>query len=94
MIPKSGNRFSEKIMLQQKDRSMTQTKVLSDLNAMVWKIEVAAGQRVAAGDTLLVLEAMKMEIPVTAPRAGTVAAILVAEKQMVAEGETLALLDG
>jgi len=81
-------------MLQQKDRSMTQTKVLSDLNAMVWKIEVAAGQRVAAGDTLLVLEAMKMEIPVTAPRAGTVAAILVAEKQMVAEGETLALLDG
>jgi len=88
MIPKSGNRFSEKIMLQQKDRSMTQTKVLSDLNAMVWKIEVAAGQRVAAGDTLLVLEAMKMEIPVTAPRAGTVAAIL------VAEGETLALLDG
>ena len=72
---------------------MTQTKVLSDLNAMVWKIEVAAGQRVAAGDTLIVLEAMKMEIPVTAPRDGTVAAILVAEKQMVAEGEALAVLE-
>jgi len=73
---------------------MAQTKVLSELNAIVWKIEVAAGQRVAAGDTLIVLEAMKMEIPVTAPRAGTVAAILVVEKQMVAEGEALALLDG
>jgi len=73
---------------------MAQTKVLSDLNAMVWKIEVAPGQQVSAGDTLIVLEAMKMEIPVTAPRGGVVAAILVAEKQMVAEGEALALLDG
>jgi biotin carboxyl carrier protein len=45
---------------------------------------------VSAGDTLIVLEAMKTE---TAPRGGTVAAILVAEKQMVAEGATLALLD-
>jgi acetyl-CoA carboxylase biotin carboxyl carrier protein len=72
---------------------MAQTKVLSDLNAMVWKIEVKAGQQVSAGDTLIVLEAMKMEIPVTAPRGGVVAAILVSEKQMVAEGEALALLD-
>ena len=72
---------------------MAQTKIFSDLNAMVWKIEVAAGARVSAGDTLIVLEAMKMEIPVTAPRAGVVSAILVAEKQMVAEGEALAVLD-
>jgi acetyl-CoA carboxylase biotin carboxyl carrier protein len=77
-----------------KNKPMAQTKILSDLHAMVWKIEVAAGARVAAGDTLIVLEAMKMEIPVTAPRAGVVAAILVAEKQMVAEGEALAVLDG
>src|SRR5437868_6591061 len=62
MIPKSGNRFSEKIMLQQKDRSMTQTKVLSDLNAMVWKIEVAAGQRVAAGDTLRVPDLVSPDV--------------------------------
>jgi acetyl-CoA carboxylase biotin carboxyl carrier protein len=71
---------------------MAETKILSELNAMVWKIEVAAGQRVSAGDTLIVLESMKMEIPVTAPRDGRVAAILVAEKQMVAEGEALAVL--
>ena len=73
---------------------MAQTKVLSEQNAMVWKIEVAAGQRVDAGDTLIVLEAMKMEIPVTAPRGGVVAMILVSEKQMVAEGEALAVLEG
>jgi biotin carboxyl carrier protein len=73
---------------------MAATKVLSELNAMVWKIEVKAGQRVNAGDTLIVLEAMKMEIPVSAPRAGVVTAVLVAEKQMVAEGETLAVLEG
>ena len=73
---------------------MAETRVLSELNAMVWKIEVAAGQRVNAGDTLIVLEAMKMEIPVTAPRDGVVAAILVAEKQMVAEGDALAVLGG
>jgi acetyl-CoA carboxylase biotin carboxyl carrier protein len=73
---------------------MAQTKILSELNAMVWKIEVAAGQRVAAGDTLIVLESMKMEIPVTAPRGGLVSAILVSEKQMVEEGEPLAVLDG
>jgi biotin carboxyl carrier protein len=73
---------------------MAQTKILSELNAMVWKIVVAIGQRVAAGDTLIVLESMKMEIPVTAPRTGVVSSILVAEKQMVAEGEALAVLDG
>ena len=73
---------------------MSQTKILSELNAMVWKIEVATAQRVAAGDTLIVLESMKMEIPVTAPRGGVVSSILVAEKQMVAEGEALAVLDG
>jgi biotin carboxyl carrier protein len=67
--------------------------ICSEINAVVWKIEVAARQRVAAGDALIVLEAMKMEIPVAAPRAGVVAAILVAEKQMVAEGEALAVLD-
>jgi acetyl-CoA carboxylase biotin carboxyl carrier protein len=80
--------------MSNKDVQMLQTKILSELNAMVWKIEVAAGQRVAAGDTLIVLESMKMEIPVTAPRAGLVAAILVAEKQMVEEGEALAVMEG
>jgi biotin carboxyl carrier protein len=55
-------------------------------------ISVATGDRVQNGDTLIVLESMKMEIPVTAPRDGTVAAILVQEKQTVEEGQKLAIL--
>jgi len=72
---------------------MVEVKVLSDLNATVWKIEVAPGDHVAEGDTLLLLESMKMEIPVTAPCGGTVTAILVKEEQTVVEGENLATLE-
>ena len=71
---------------------MPEIKVPSELNAIVWKIEAAVGQAVGEGDTLIVLEAMKMEIPVMAPRAGTVKTVLVAEKQQVAEGEPLVIL--
>ena len=71
---------------------MAEIKVPSELNAIVWKVETAAGRTVAEGDTLIVLEAMKMEIPVMAPRAGTVAQVLVEEKQQVAEGQALVVL--
>ena len=71
---------------------MPEIKVPSELNAIVWQIAAQAGQAVAEGDTLIVLEAMKMEIPVMAPRAGTVKTVLVAEKQQVAEGEPLVIL--
>ena len=71
---------------------MAEIKVVSELNAIVWKIEAAAGAAVSAGDTLIILEAMKMEIPVIAPRAGTVKRILVEEKQQVTEGQAVALL--
>ena len=71
---------------------MAEIKVVSELNAIVWKIEAAAGAAVSAGDTLVILESMKMEIPVTAPRAGMVKSILVEEKQQVSEGQVVALL--
>ena len=73
---------------------MSDTSVMSELNAVVLTIAVATGDRVQNGDTLIVLESMKMEIPVTAPRDGTVAAILVLEKQTVEEGQKLAILRG
>jgi biotin carboxyl carrier protein len=73
---------------------MTDMSVLSELNAIVLKIDVAAGERVQKGDTLIILESMKMEIPVVAPHDGTVAAILVQEKQTVEEGQKLAVLGG
>ncbi len=71
---------------------MGETTVRSELHAVVWKIEVVTGAPVQAGETLIILEAMKMEIPVAAPRAGAVKTILVAEKQQVAEGQPLAIL--
>ena len=52
-----------------------------------------SGDAVAAGDPVIVLESMKMEIPVEAPRAGTVREIKVAEGQTVQEGDTVAVLD-
>ena len=70
---------------------MPEITVRSDLNAVVWKIEAAAGQSVGEGDILILLEAMKMEIPVLAPRAGTVT-LLVQERDEVAEGQPLARL--
>ena len=71
---------------------MSDTSVLSELNAVVLTVAVATGERVQNGDILIVLKSMKMEIPVTAPRDGIVAAILVQEKQTVEEGQKLAIL--
>jgi biotin carboxyl carrier protein len=71
---------------------MPETKVPSELNGTVWKIEVAVGDRVSEGDTLILLESMKMEIPVSAPCDGGVSSILVKEEQAVVEGETLAMV--
>ena len=51
------------------------------------------GDQVAAEDELLILESMKMEIPVVAPQAGTVKSILVAEEETVSEGQPLVLLE-
>ena len=71
---------------------MPETTVRSELNATVWRIEIAAGANVAEGDTLMILESMKMEIPVTAPRDGVVQSIAVSEQQVVSEGDVLASL--
>ena len=72
---------------------MAETKVLSELNGTVWKIESAPGDRVAEGDTLILLESMKMEIPVMAPKDGVVKEILVKEEQAVTEGEVVATME-
>jgi biotin carboxyl carrier protein len=66
--------------------------VRTEVAGNVWKVEVGVGQRVAAGDVLVIVESMKMEIPVEAPAAGTVAEIRVAEGEPVAEGAIVAVL--
>lgn len=55
----------------------------------VWKIEVKVGDEVAEGQVVVILESMKMEMPVESPHAGAVAAILVEEGQAVEEGQSL-----
>lgn len=68
-------------------------RVETEVAGKVWKIDTAVGQTVAADDTLILIESMKMEIPVAAPRAGTISEILVAEGDAVVEGQVVALLD-
>jgi acetyl-CoA carboxylase biotin carboxyl carrier protein len=67
--------------------------VVAEMVANVMKVTVAAGERVAVGDTLVLLESMKMEIPVLAEHAGTVAAIKVAAGDVIQEGDVLVSID-
>ena len=68
-------------------------EVAAHITGTVWKIECQVGQEVEVGDTLVVLEAMKMEMPVEAEDPGTVARILCDEGQAVAEGDVLVVVD-
>jgi len=68
------------------------TQVRAEMAANVWKVLVAEGDVVTAGTELLVLESMKMEIPVLAERAGTVTRLPVAEGSVVREGDVLAVV--
>ena len=70
-----------------------QNEVHAEMVANVWKIVVAPGDAVADGDTLLILESMKMEIPVLAESAGTVGEVAVAEGDVVQEGDVLVVLE-
>ena len=72
---------------------MQRRKVATEMAGTVWKIEAPVGTLVAAKDTILLLECMKMEIPVYAPVAGLVAEIRVAEGEVVAEGQIVAEIE-
>jgi acetyl-CoA carboxylase biotin carboxyl carrier protein len=63
------------------------------ITGTIWKIEVAVGDTVEEGDTVLILESMKMEMPVEAEDEGTVKEILVTEGQSVSEGDPLVVLE-
>jgi len=66
--------------------------VEAHITGTVWKIEVAVGDSVDEGDTVVILESMKMEMPVEAESSGTVESIQCAEGQSVEEGATLVVL--
>jgi acetyl-CoA carboxylase biotin carboxyl carrier protein len=63
------------------------------ITGTVWKIECKIGDKVAEGDTVVILESMKMEMPVEAEDEGTVKEILCEEGQAVNEGDTLVVLE-
>jgi len=69
------------------------TEVEAQVTGNVWKIQVAVGDAVREGDELVILESMKMEIPVEAPAAGKVSEIRVSEGDGIEEGAILLVLD-
>ena len=73
---------------------MPTVTVASEVAGNVWKILVQPGDTVAADQDLLIIESMKMEIPASAPRAGVVRELRVAEGEAVAEGQALLVIDG
>jgi acetyl-CoA carboxylase biotin carboxyl carrier protein len=68
-------------------------EVKAELVGNLWKIVVEVGQAIDEDDTLMILESMKMEIPITSPITGTVKQILVAEGDVVQEGQTVAVVE-
>ena len=69
------------------------TEVRAEITANVWQVRTEVGAEVVEGDELVILESMKMEIPVTAPSAGTVAELRVAPDDKVQEGDVVLVLD-
>jgi acetyl-CoA carboxylase biotin carboxyl carrier protein len=68
------------------------TDVKAHITGTVWKIEKKAGDAVSEGETVIILESMKMEMPVEAPCGGTIAEIKIAEGQAVNEDQVLAVI--
>ncbi len=72
---------------------MARMDVESEVAGTVWKVEAAVGTDLAEGDAILILESMKMEIPVEAPAAGRLVELCVNEEDPVEEGQIVAVLE-
>jgi biotin carboxyl carrier protein len=72
---------------------MASRRILSEVAGKVLRLETQAGARVAEGDTILLVECMKMEIPVVAPGSGSIAEFHVGEGDAIAEGQAVATLE-
>ncbi len=68
------------------------TPVNAHITGTVWKIEKRVGDAVTSGDTVVILESMKMEMPVEAPDSGVIVEVRCAEGDAVEEGQTLAVI--
>jgi acetyl-CoA carboxylase biotin carboxyl carrier protein len=67
-------------------------EVRAEMVANVWKIVAAQGDTVSEGDTIVILESMKMEIPVLAETSGTLTELKVEEGQVIQEGDVIAVI--
>lgn len=72
---------------------MTSIKIKSEITGTVWKINKKPGDAVESGDTLVVIESMKMEIPVITEDGGIVKEVLVGERDPVTEGQIVAIIE-
>lgn len=72
---------------------MAKETVQSEMTGKVWKLNVEVGASVAEDEEIIILESMKMEIPVTAPVAGKLSKFLVGEGEEVAEGQDVAVIE-
>ena len=68
-------------------------RVATEVAGTVWKIVAQKGATLAADDTILIMESMKMEIPIEAPRAGTLVELLVAEGDVLKEDDVVAVIE-
>jgi acetyl-CoA carboxylase biotin carboxyl carrier protein len=72
---------------------MAVAEIAAHITGTVWKVECSVGDAIEEGDTVAILESMKMEMPVEAEDAGTVTEIRCEEGQAVSEGDTLVVLE-
>ena len=75
------------------DRGMAVVNVKSEIAGNVWKIQLKPGDKVEVEGEIMILESMKMEIPVLSPKAGTIKEIRVSEGEAIGEGQLVAVLD-
>ena len=69
------------------------SKITTEIAGQVWKLVAQPGDNVAADAPIVILESMKMEIPVTAPKSGTLTKLHVSQGDMIGEGQLIATLD-
>lgn len=72
---------------------MARKEIRSEITGSLWKIVKQQGDSIDEGDTLMILESMKMEIPILAEASGTLAEILVKEGEPIAEGQVVAVIE-
>jgi acetyl-CoA carboxylase biotin carboxyl carrier protein len=86
-------RSADRLLYPAREVEMAEIEIRSELAGIVRKIEVPAGGRIEVDGALLILECMKMEIPVLVPQGGKVKTLLVEEGAVVEEGQKLAVLE-